>query len=77
MKIEITAVVSVRKNEGKVKFLTDVMIFLGNGTAIAKKTLGGKFNAVQALKEFKNRSKEFTPLNDTSPDWIATYAKVA
>lgn len=77
MKINVTAHVSHRKGEGKVRILTDVVIRLDGKTAIAHKTLGGRFDSVQALKEFKNRPNAFTPEGGVSADWIKVYAKVA
>ena len=58
-KINLTATVSTTPVEKRCKFLTKVLI-LNGALHVAHATLGGKFNATDALAEFKKNPAKFT-----------------
>jgi hypothetical protein len=75
-KLTLTATVTARPNEGKVKVLTDVLIRVGN-KALAFKTLGGKYTAHQALTEFKRAPNGWQPQPGQDAASVAFYAASA
>lgn len=76
-KITVVAVVAIRKgNTKKVPFVTDVTIRDGE-RAIATVTLSGRYNAEQALREFKKNPGKFKPFAGWTVEAVATYAMAA
>lgn len=70
--IVLTAHVNARRTGGKVKVVTDVTIRLDGKAALAFHTLGGKYTAEQALKEFKRDPSRF----ETQPGFDAAMVKL-
>jgi len=66
--LNLTAHVTHRRgNTQKAKIVSDVTIRLDGKNALAFKTLGGKWNAAQALREFRKNPSAFAP----QPGWDA------
>ena len=76
-KITLTATINTRKNSGKVRMVTDVTIRLSSGKAIAFLTLGGKFNALQALNEFRKNPQRWENQPGVKKEDLTFYAKTA
>ena len=61
----------------KIKLTAHVSTRLNGGKAIAFKTLGGAYNAQQALWEFKRDPQRWEAQPGTTPEGLALYAKAA
>lgn len=64
-----------KQRTGKVRVISDVTIRLDGGAAVAFRTLGGQYNAIQALTEFRRFPGKFEPQPGWTPDDLATLAK--
>lgn len=76
-KLIIVAGINFRKGDKpKTPTLTDVIVRAGT-KAVAFATLAGKWNAVQALAEFKKNPGRFAPQGAFTKDDLVLYAKAA
>jgi hypothetical protein len=75
--LTLTATVSHRKNNGKIRTLTDATIKLDGKLILATRTLGGKYTAEQALSEFRRFPGKFHSadgIDDATIVNLATHA---
>ncbi len=75
-KLTLTAQVSTRKSTGKVKVVSDIVIRLSDGRAIAFRTLGGDYKGkgTLALKEFKRDPNKWEAQPGTTAEELPLYA---
>lgn len=78
-KVSLTAQVVNCKNKpgSKVRSLTNCTIRLNGKQALAFRTLGGKYTAEQALREFRKQPHLFAPQPGFNRESVAFYATAA
>lgn len=77
-KVTLTVTVSYRKSGKKAcPILTDVVVRIDGKKGLAFKTLGGRYTAEQAKREFLKIYNKFEPLPGNTAQTVETYAKLA